>query len=135
MTSTSTTVRSSAQTGIGGEGGGESLEVNVEEIRSHAKTVDDIGARVGQAADAAAHVASLDDAYGIFCQPFGAALREPQQRGVEAIQSSFTAIQSTSDKLQRCGDAYEKADEAFSAALQEILDQVDAMMARQGGGR
>lgn len=114
----------------------DELAVKVDEIRSHAQKVDGFGDRVGQAADAAAHVASLDDAYGIFCQPFGAMLQEPQQRGVEAIQSSLTALQSMSDKLRQSSDAYESVEEKFGKALQDILEQVGAMIAAQtGGGR
>ncbi|MFD4367783.1 type VII secretion target [Rhodococcus sp. NPDC058521] len=112
--------------------GGE-LTVKIDEIRSHAQCVSTFGDRVGQAADAAAHVASLDDAYGIFCQPFGMMLQEPQQRGANLIRANSSAVAGMSDRLQKCADSYQEIDEKLGKALQDILESIGVISVQAGG--
>ncbi|PXY31814.1 type VII secretion target [Prauserella muralis] len=114
------------------------LHVDPERLRQHAGTVGDVRGRVAEAADAGAHVAALDDAYGWLCQALGLPemLRGPQERVTAMIRRASEQLEQDRQKL---GDAAAKYDEAEAQALAvlrklaEELARAAATIPRPGG--
>lgn len=70
----------------------EGFEVDPDEVEAHTGTVDGFAGRADTAVGAGAHVAGLDDAYGLFCRPFGELLKDPQQRGVDTLTEMLEQV-------------------------------------------
>lgn len=103
----------------------ESYQVSVERLRAHTTTMRGFQDRADTAADAGAQVASLDDAYGILCQPFGSMVSEPQQRGVDALNQTRDATRDIADALDRAAQAYDEFEKSVVDKLNQIADSVD----------
>lgn len=105
---------------------GDRITVDAAEVREHAAVTDGFAGRADTAAAAGTHLTSLDDAYGLFCQPFGAMLVEPQERGTEALERCAGELHKLTESLNSAADAYEERENETVAVLQELLDKVDA---------
>jgi ubiquinone biosynthesis protein UbiJ len=116
---------------------GEGFAVNLNEVNSHAGTVDGFAGLADTAADAGAHVTSLDDAYGLFCQPFGQMLKDPQQRGAETLTETASILHETVTDLQDAAELYEEVDRKVLAAIEALIKRLDRTaevpMVREGG--
>jgi hypothetical protein len=104
---------------------GEGFEVDLNEVNSHAGTVAGFAGRADTAADAGAHVTSLDDAYGLFCQPFGQMLKDPQQRGTDTLTETASILQETVTDLQDTARHYEEVERKVLAAIEALLKRLD----------
>lgn len=104
------------------------FEVRPESLRKHSGEVQDLAERVGRAAQAAHHLASLDDAYGLICQGLGLPemLRQPQENAAEAIDHLQKSIQTTSEKLTRAADEYEQKDLEHGRQLNRLTHELDS---------
>lgn len=114
----------------------EGFEVDPDQVDAHSGTVDGFAARADTAVGAGAHVASLDDAYGLFCRPFGTLLAQPQQRGVEALTATAEQLHEMTDNLRDCARTYREAEETiaeFIERLVELLEQVGDIPVVRGG--
>ncbi|EHK85297.1 type VII secretion target [Saccharomonospora azurea] len=105
---------------------GDSYRVSPDEVRAHAETVRGFEQRASAAAEAGAHVAGLDDAYGILCQPFGSMVSGPQERGVEALNQAREATARLAENLDAAADAYEEFEKSVVELLEKIGRDVDA---------
>lgn len=115
----------------------DGFEVNPEQVRAHSTTVDGFAARADTAVDAGAHVTSLDDAYGLFCRPFGTLLKDPQQRGVDTLTEAAAQMHEMTAGLADCAETYQEAEEQITEmieALVEALEQVAQIPNVRGGG-
>lgn len=104
---------------------GEGFAVNPAEVDAHAATVDGFAGRADTAVDAGSHVASLDDAYGLFCRPFGTLLEEPQQRGVETLTETASQLHETVTNLQECAEHYREVETSVVEQIQALLEMLD----------
>lgn len=112
------------------------LSVDLDQLTSHSESVADFGGRTGSAADDANQLSSMNEAYGVFCQVFGAMLVEPQQQGAASIRATAEAMKDVSVKLREAAVAYKEADERLAKALGEILESLGpAGGPGRGGGR
>ncbi len=102
------------------------FQVVLEELRSHAKTMESFSQRAGTAADAGSHLAGLDEAYGVLCQPFGSMVREPQNRGAEALAKTQKVTQNLARALDEAANAYERLEEFIVERLNRIGRDVEA---------
>src|SRR5690606_7030960 len=82
--------------------------------------------RAGTAADAGSHLAGLDEAYGVLCQPFGSMVREPQNRGAEALAKTQKVTQNLARALDEAANAYERLEEFIVERLNRIGRDVEA---------
>jgi hypothetical protein len=106
----------------------EGFRVSSEEIRTHANTVRGFEGRAGTAADAGAHVASLDDAYGVLCQPFGMMVAIPQNRAVDALSRTRETTKQLADNLGAAADAYQE----FEQRVVDIVERIGRSVERSG---
>lgn len=100
------------------------FEVDVDQVRSHANTLKGFQQRAGTAADAGSHLAGLDEAYGILCQPFGEKTREPQEKGAEALAKVENTTGHLADGLTAAADAYQEVEEKVRDILRELAQAV-----------
>ncbi|EWC58480.1 hypothetical protein UO65_6372 [Actinokineospora spheciospongiae] len=104
----------------------DGFTVTIGEVLAHAATAEAQAARADVAAEAGAHLSSLDDAYGLFCQPFGQMLVEPQQRGTDAITKAAAALHGLTESLEQAAAEYQAVDEKVTAVLDALVAQLDA---------
>ncbi len=114
----------------------DGFEVDPDQVEAHSGTVEGFASRADTAVDAGAHVASLDDAYGLFCRPFGTLLAQPQQRGVDTLAATAEQLHEMTDNLRECARTYRDAEETieeFIERLVELLEQVNDIPIVRGG--
>jgi uncharacterized protein YukE len=115
---------------------GEGFAVTPDEVDAHAGTVDGFAGRADTAVDAGAHVTSLDDAYGLFCRPFGTLLKDPQQRGVDTLTETASQMHDIVTNLNKTAEHYREVEMRVVDLIDELLDKLDrvaqAPMARGG---
>lgn len=115
---------------------GDGFTVNPDEVDTHAGTVDGFAGRADTAVDAGAHVTSLDDAYGLFCRPFGTMLRDPQQRGVDTLTETASQMHDVVTNLRDSAEHYREVEARVVDRIETLLDMLDrvaaAPMARGG---
>lgn len=115
---------------------GEGFEVDPAAVEGHAGTVEGFAARADTAVGAGAHVASLDDAYGLFCRPFGTLLQQPQQRGVDTLKETAAQLHDMTDGLRECALTYRDAEERIADLIErmlELLEQLNDIPVVRGG--
>jgi len=112
------------------------IEVGIEQLRQHAKSVQGIGDGVAEAA--AVHVASLDDAYGWICQSMGLSemLRAPQERAAQSITDVTDRLRENSTHLTASADTYQEVEERIAQLMRKLVEALDrAAKAPKVGGR
>ena len=104
----------------------DGFTVDPAQGHAHAATTEGFAGRVDVATDAGAHLSSLNDAYGLFCQSFGQMLVEPQQRGTEALRGSADGLHELSQQLTASAEAYEAAEARIAAIMEALVERLDA---------
>lgn len=115
----------------------DGFTVSTEEIRTHAGNVEGFGGRADVAADAGAHLTTLDDAYGLACQPFGQMLVEPQARGTEGLAKAASLLHLQAGKLTASAEEYETCEQRIVDLIEDLLDSLNELsgtIPRVGGG-
>ncbi|TLW90466.1 ESX-1 secretion-associated protein [Saccharomonospora piscinae] len=108
----------------------ESHQVVPDDVRAHAQTMRGFADRAGTAADAGTHVAGLDAAYGILCQPFGSMVAQPQNQGVEALSTTRDLTSELADNLDAAAEAYQRYEDSVIEKLNDIAASVDTAATR-----
>jgi hypothetical protein len=103
----------------------EGFAVTPNEVDAHAATVEGFAGRVDTAVDAGAHVASLDDAYGLFCRPFPILLKDPQQRGVDTLRETTRQMHDTVTNLRESAEHYRDVETRVVERIEKLLDKLD----------
>jgi uncharacterized protein YukE len=114
------------------------IEVSVEQLRQHAKSVQSIGDGMAEAATAGTHVAALDDAYGWICQSMGLPemLRAPQERGAQSIADITHRLREDATDLTASADTYQQVEERLAELMRKLVEALDrAAKAPKVGGR
>lgn len=107
---------------------GTGFEVQPESLRKHSSEVQDLAGRVDGAAQAAHHLASLDDAYGLICQQLGLPemLRLPQEIAARTIDNLRDSLRATSENVNRAADEYQQTDMEHGRQLNRLGDRLDS---------
>lgn len=114
---------------------GDGFTVDSAEVRAHAGVIEQYGAQADVAAEAGAHLATLNDAYGLFCQSFGQMTVEPQQRGADALAKSAQNLHDLSQQVTEVAEAYADVEEKIATIMQTIVEQLDLIRVPTVGGR
>lgn len=99
--------------------------VNTDEIRAHADHVEEFGGRADVAADAGAHLTTLDDAYGLACQPFGQMLVEPQSKGTEGLAKAAGLLHRHAGDLGATAEEYEQCEHRIVELIEDLLESLN----------
>jgi soluble cytochrome b562 len=89
------------------------FEIVSETLDAHSKQLDDLGARLQGAVDAAKTVSMPTDAYGIICQPFRMMLDPVEQWGLEALQGAVEAVEAAGKAVKDTVNQYREMEEAI----------------------
>ncbi|MEU5695091.1 type VII secretion target [Actinosynnema sp. NPDC020468] len=102
------------------------LEVDLDRLKDHAKQTGEVADGVAEAADAARHVAALDDAYGWTCQSLGLPekLRGPQDRGAALITGVADDLRRDSTELAGAEKTYGEVDEKITAVVNDLIERL-----------
>ena len=114
------------------------IRVEATELTRHAGVVRAHADRVGKAAEAANHLASLDDAYGLLCRQLGLPekLRQPQEETARSIARLQDMLRRTADNVGQAAVEYQQLEQAHSQQLNGIaaeLDTADTLPTLGGG--
>lgn len=86
------------------------IEVDPEELRSHANHLRALNERFAAIREASSHIAMSDDAYGQLCQmlpPIMEERHQDQDSGMDALAENFDLL---ADAVDECANDYEEAD-------------------------
>src|SRR5699024_1768545 len=114
------------------------IRVEATELTRHAGVVRAHADRVGKAAEAANHLSSLDDAYGLLCRQLGLPekLRQPQEETARSIARLQDMLRRTADNVGQAAVEYQQLEQAHSQQLNGIaaeLDTADTLPTLGGG--
>jgi hypothetical protein len=110
--------------------------VDLDQLRRHSQTTEELGGRSDVAADASGQVADMDQAYGLLCRPIGWMLKGPQDRCAEAIAMTAHALHEAGRRLGECADAYQEVNDAVAEELAAMMQKLVAVSkAPTVGGR
>ncbi|MFD3743028.1 type VII secretion target [Nocardia sp. NPDC058633] len=93
------------------------MSVDTTELRSHSAAVDQQRSYTDYGLDAAGHVASLDDAYGIFCLPFAAMLDDVHASTIALLRGLSESMGTTVANLNKCAETYDTVDQGRAQAM------------------
>ena len=104
------------------------FEVEPESLRRHSGEVRELADRAGNAAQAAHHLASLDDAYGLICRGLGLPelLRQPQETAAGALDNLQGRLQDNADKLDRAAEQYQQREIEYNRRLKNLTEELDS---------
>lgn len=98
-------------------------EVRPDELATHAKAVQQIGAQLGQALSAAQQVTMGVQAYGLICGPlFVPIVLAVSTPGLVTLGLSEKAINSVADAVTKAASTYEQAEQAHAKTLKSFGD-------------
>ncbi|WP_017973419.1 type VII secretion target [Actinopolyspora halophila] len=106
--------------------GKDGFGVNTDEVRAHAKRLQDVTDQIGTAQDAAGQV-SLNgaDAYGMLCSPILTPLiGSIEVQGMAAIGTANAAVEATATGVDVAAKAYDEVDQQISEILQSVQDEL-----------
>lgn len=106
--------------------GGDGYTVHPDELATHAKAVQQVGADLGQALAAAEQVTMGVQAYGLICGPlFVPMVLAVSTPGLVTLQAATEAMTSVSDAVTQVADNYRQTESAHVAKLKPILNSLD----------
>lgn len=88
----------------------DGFQVEVDQIRAHARHIDALRARFDAVRAASAHIAQDDAAYGLLCGWIAAVLEGRHTRQDELVAYVEENLSLVAAQLRRTADAYETAD-------------------------
>lgn len=102
------------------------VHVSLEGLAAHSRDVESLAGRAQAAADAATHVASLNDAYGLWCLQVGLPFlfEPPQQEAATAVANCAKQLQKLSQDLTAAAEEYQRIDEEQQHAFAKILKEL-----------
>lgn len=99
---------------------------DTDQLRRHAATIAGKAESVGTAAEAASHVADLDDAYGILCQMFmlPQILKGPQDRCAQMIKDAQQELHQLEKSITTAAKKYDEQEQELLDRLREVLEKL-----------
>jgi hypothetical protein len=106
----------------GGSGG---YTVDTNDLSTHAKTVQQVGAELGQALAAAEQVTMGVQAYGLICGPlFVPMVLAVSTPGLVTLKLAQDAMASVSDTVSKVADTYRRTEEAHVSTLEPLMNRL-----------
>ncbi|GAB4050592.1 type VII secretion target [Catellatospora paridis] len=99
-------------------GAGTGVEVVSDQLRRHARTLDDLSGHEERVRNAAEHVTLDADAYGQMCQFMPTLFRPLQETIVKAVKQTTTSLSATAAALRHAADEYDLTDKAAADSRQ-----------------
>ncbi|TLF76432.1 type VII secretion target [Nocardia cyriacigeorgica] len=94
------------------------VQVDPEELRTHAATVEGLNAPMGQALEAARAVSAPTDAFGKLCAFLPPLFVDSVETdGITALETALTALSEDATKLRSAADSFAAADGSNAAAV------------------
>jgi len=87
------------------------FNVEAEQLRSHAGSVDAIKQRFGKVKSASAHITGDDQAYGLLCGWISGVLEDRHREADEVIAQVENNLDLVAKELRASADTYATADE------------------------
>ncbi|GAA1688237.1 hypothetical protein GCM10009830_39770 [Glycomyces endophyticus] len=103
---------------------GAGIDVNPEELRTHAAHLRALHGRFAAIRGASSHIAMSDDAYGQLCQmlpPIMEQRHQDQDAGMDALAENFELL---AQALDECAAEYESADEFAAGGFSDLQSGV-----------
>lgn len=97
-----------------------SFHIDHEDLRAHARVVDDVGHGVAEAASAAATVNVSGGAFGIMCGFLPPILNGYIPQNQAAIAAAAGNLSSTAEAVRAMADDYRDTDEQIAARLKAL---------------
>jgi len=99
---------------------------DTDQMRTHAATIAGKAESVGTAAEAAAHVADLNDAYGLICFQMGLPmiLKMPQERCAQMVKEAQQELQRLEKSITAAAKRYDEQEQELLERLRKILEQL-----------
>ncbi|MDA3643722.1 hypothetical protein LZ318_12235 [Saccharopolyspora indica] len=110
----------------------DGFTMHVDQVRAHSAEVAGLAGNADTAADAGSQLADLNDAYGLFCQPFAMMLKAPQEIGAKFLQTSAEQLHRMNRELDESAAVIEEADRKAAEAFTKLVDEAAAIVS---GGR
>ncbi len=89
------------------------FEIVADALEAHSKQLDELGARLQGAVDAAKTVSMPTDAYGVICQPFRMMLDPVEQWGLDALQGAVEAMGAAGKAVKDTVIQYREMEDAI----------------------
>ncbi|MER7011265.1 type VII secretion target [Saccharopolyspora sp. NPDC000359] len=99
------------------------FRMDPDRVRQHAAEVAEVAGNADTAAQAAAHLADLNDAYGLFCQPFAMMLKGPQEIGAQFLQISADELHRMNRDLEESAKTTEEIDRDQASKIEKLFSQ------------
>ncbi|NEW31241.1 ESX-1 secretion-associated protein [Nocardia cyriacigeorgica] len=94
------------------------VQVEPEELRTHAANVEGLRGPVGQALEAAKAVSAPSDAFGKLCAFLPPLFVDSVETdGITALETALTALSEDAGKLRSAADSFAAADGSNAAAV------------------
>ncbi|HEX7658390.1 MAG TPA: type VII secretion target [Pseudonocardiaceae bacterium] len=104
--------------------GSDGFQVSASELRTHAGSVQQAAATVGQALAAAQQVTLDTGAYGLICGPlFVPIVQQVTTPGLAALGQAESSLNSVADALTQTADSYSGTDADGASALAALDGQ------------
>ncbi|KAA9151022.1 hypothetical protein FPZ12_039970 [Amycolatopsis acidicola] len=106
---------------MAGNGSGGGYEVRPDELKTHAKAVDQVSQTLEQALSAAEQVTVGVQAYGMICGPlFVPMVLAVSAPGLVTLGLAKQAMASVSEAVEKAATAYQSADQAHAKTLSDL---------------
>ena len=87
------------------------IRLSAEEVRRHARAVDETGAMIDEGLAGATHVQAGTESYGLLVGPqFTAVLNPFQDRAIGQLKEAVSATQALADALRAVADDFDISD-------------------------
>ncbi|MBF6435740.1 type VII secretion target [Nocardia cyriacigeorgica] len=94
------------------------VQVQPDELRTHASNVEGLNGPMGQAVEAAKAVSAPSDAFGKLCAFLPPLFVDSvETEGITALETAVTALTEDAAKLRAAADSFAQADDSNSAAV------------------
>ncbi|WP_026923209.1 type VII secretion target [Glycomyces arizonensis] len=96
------------------------IEVDPEELRTHATHIDGLVQRIETVKSAAAQITAAPDAFGPLCEWMAGILEEKHQMVEPLFDQGMQSLGSNAEALRVCADVYEDSDAAGAGDLDKL---------------
>ena len=99
-------------------------EVDPEDLRAHARSLDEFAGRFDAVQSASSHIAQDDEAYGLLCGWIAGILEGRHVRQDGLVEYLKENIELAAESIRAAADAYEETDNDASVAFDDFASQI-----------
>jgi hypothetical protein len=106
--------------------GDPGFEVDIGQLRQHAKEVGGLDSTVDRVVDAGKQVTpgGWDNAYGLICQQFPQQTRPLAELQIDHFRAIAGLLQHAAENLTHSADTYDDIDNRILKAMQDLMDKL-----------